>query len=70
MMSESEELRLEIARLQGLLAEQERRIASLEQDADEFRQIEAQLLHAISRANSEFRALVRAARAFSSLIVQ
>jgi predicted ribosome quality control (RQC) complex YloA/Tae2 family protein len=63
MMPEREALQQEIARLQGLLAAQEQRIAALEHEAEAFRQIEAQLLQAISRANAGFRAMVRTARA-------
>lgn len=62
-MSEVQSLKLEIERLNRVIAEQEARIAALEKEADEFKQIEAGLLRAISVANSEFREMLRNSRA-------
>ena len=62
-MSEVQSLNLEIERLNRVIAEQEVRIAALEKEAAEFREIEAHLLRAISLSNSEFRAIWRDARA-------
>jgi hypothetical protein len=62
MAENVEFLHREIERLNRALGDQEARIAALEKEATEFREIEAQLLRAISLANSEFRALVRTAR--------
>jgi len=61
-MSEIDRLKSEIDRLNRLIEEQGQRISALEQETTEFRQIEAQLLRAISLTNSEFRALLRSAR--------
>lgn len=52
---------LEIIRLRRIVAEQEERIAALEREANEFRDIEARLLQSISIINSKMRALKRAA---------
>jgi cell division septum initiation protein DivIVA len=62
MAEDVESLHREIDRLNRALGDQEARIAALEREATGFREIEAHLLRAISLANSEFRALVRAAR--------
>lgn len=62
-MSDVYSLNQEIERLNRVIAEQETRIADLEKEATEFREIEAHLLRAISLVNSEFRAIWRAARA-------
>ena len=62
-MSDVESLNREIERLNGVIAEQEARIGALEKESEEFRDIEANLLRAISLSNSEFRAIWRAVRA-------
>ena len=58
-MPEVESLKREIERLNRIIAEQETRIVALEKEASQFRDVERNLLNAISLANSEFRALVR-----------
>lgn len=50
-----------IAQLEEQLADQEARVAALALEAEGWREIEADFLAALSRANSEFRAIFRAA---------
>jgi len=55
-----EDLGSEIIRLRQVVAEQEQRIAALEREANEFRDIEGRLLQSISLINSKVRAMKRA----------